>query len=76
VECATLPLTVSSAAEAETGGLFHNGQRIIPLRTMLAEINHPQPGPTPLKTDNSTAFGYVHKTIRQRKSKAWDMRYN
>ena len=43
---------------------------------MLEKLGRPQPGPTPLKTDNSTATGFVHITIRQRQSKAWDMRYH
>ena len=76
VECRTLPIVASSAAEAETGALFLNAQRIIPIRIMLEEIGHPQPGPTPLKTDNSTAVGFCNKTIKQKQSKAWDMRYH
>ena len=35
-------------------------------------MGHAQP-PTTIKTDNSTAVGYVQKTIQQKKSKAWDM---
>ena len=35
-------------------------------------MGHPQP-PTVIKTDNSTAVGYVHRTIQQKMSKAWDM---
>ena len=46
------------------------------MRVMLEEIGHPQPEPTPLKTDNSTALGFCNNTIKRRKSKAWDMRYN
>ena len=76
IECRTLPLVASSAAEVEIGALFINTQRIIPIRLMLEEIGHPQPGPTPLKTDNSTAIGFCHKTIKHKKSKAWDMRYH
>ena len=65
---------MASAAEAELGGLFHNGQLAIPLRTALIEMGHPQP-PTPMQTDNSTACGIVNSSIRQRKSKAMDMRF-
>ncbi len=75
IVCKTLKNVVSSAAEAETGGLFINGQEIIPLRYILEQIGHPQP-PTPLKTDNSTSNGFVHKNIKIKKSKAWDMRYH
>ena len=45
------------------------------LRVLLSAIGHPQP-PTPLKTDNNTASSYVNKTLRQRKSKSWDMKYH
>ena len=37
-------------------------------------MNHPQP-PTPIQVDNSTAVGISNKTIRQRQSKAMDMRF-
>ena len=74
VECKCLRHVVSSAVEAETAGLFHNGKNIIVLRRALHALGHPQK-PTPLKTDNATADGFVHNNIHQRKSKAWDMRY-
>ena len=74
VECKTLRHVVSSAAEAEIAGVFHNAQTSIPIRHFLECLNHPQP-PTPLKTDNSTANGFVHNNIHQKRSKSWDMRY-
>ena len=74
VECKTLRHVVSSSAEAEVAGIFHNATTAIPIRRILTEIGHPQP-PTPLKTDNSTASGFVYDNIHQKRSKAWDMRY-
>ena len=65
---------MASAAEAEMGGLFVNGQEAVILRTTLGELGHPQP-PTPIKTDNSTAAGIVNKSIRQRRSRSMDMRF-
>jgi len=65
---------VSSAAEAELGTLFYNCKAACSLRTALEEMGHPQP-PTPVQTDNSTAAGIVHDTIRQRQSQAMDMRF-
>ena len=62
VNCTTLRHVVSSAAEAETAGVYHNAQLAIPIRTILNALDHPQP-PTPIKTDNSTALGYVTNTI-------------
>jgi len=35
---------------------------------------HPQP-PTPIVVDNSTAAGIANKTLKQRRSKAMDMRF-
>ena len=74
VECKTLRHVVSSAAEAETGGIFHNAQVAIPVRTLLHALNHPQP-PTPIKTDNSTACDFINDNIHQKRSKSWDMIY-
>ena len=75
VECRTIRNVVSSAAESETGALFYNSQRAIPIRIALEELGHPQP-PTPVKTDNATALGYIESNIRQKRSKSWDMRYH
>ena len=74
VECKTLRHVVSSAAEAETAGVYHNAQVAIPIRIVLQALDHTQP-PTPIKTDNSTANGFIHDNIHQRRSKSWDMRY-
>jgi hypothetical protein len=65
---------MSSATEAEFAGLFHNARDGASLRTTLIEMGHPQP-PTPIQTDNSTAAGITNGTVRQRKSKAMDMRF-
>ena len=75
VECKTLRPVVASYAEAETGALFHNAQNIVAFRQALECLGHKQP-PTPLKTDNSTAYGYVNKNIKIKKSKSWDMQYH
>jgi hypothetical protein len=70
--CHKLRNVMASAAEAEVGGLFVNGQDAVPIRTTLKELDHPQP-PTPIKTDNSTASGIANNTLKQRKSRAMDM---
>ena len=75
VECKTLRSVVASAAEAETGGLFHNGQTIVHVRRLLEALGHKQP-PTPLKTDNSTSNAFVNWSLRQKKSKSWDMKFH
>ena len=73
-EYKTLRNVMASAAEAKLCALFHNDQVAKPIRTCLAEMGHPQPC-TPMKTDNSTAAGIVNSSIRQKKSKAMDMRF-
>jgi hypothetical protein len=66
---------VASAAESEVGACFHNAQSGAPLRVTLTELGHSQP-PTPLRTDNSTAFSILNETIKQKRSKVMDMRYH
>jgi hypothetical protein len=72
--CSILRNVMASAAEAEVGALFVNGQDAIPLRMTLIELGHQQPA-TPLQTDNSTAAGFANDTIKQKRSKAMDMRF-
>ena len=74
IESKTLRHVVASSAEAEVAGIFHNAQTALSIRTILNALGHPQP-PTPIKTDNSTAHGFVHDNINQKRSKSWDMRY-
>ena len=69
-----IKVVVSSAAEAETGGLFTNMKEAVILRTTLEEMGHPQP-PTPIQVDNSTAAGIANDNIRQQRSRAIDMRF-
>jgi hypothetical protein len=66
---------VASAAESEVGACFHNAQSGAPLRVTLTELGHIQP-PMPLRTDNSTSFDILNETIKQKRSKAMDMRYH
>jgi hypothetical protein len=74
VMCNILKEVVSAASEAELAGLFHNGKEACPIRTCLEELGHPQP-PTPMKTDNTTAAGLANDTVKQKRSKAIDMRF-
>jgi hypothetical protein len=73
--CKTIRGVMTSAAEAETAGVFDNGKEIIACRISLRALGHPQAA-TPLKTDNSTSHSFVHANIKQRRSKTWDMRWN
>ena len=74
-ECHTLKNVVSSAAEAECGGIFHNCCVAIGIRNALEGMDHPQ-GKTTVITDNSTATSFVHSAMREKRSKSWDMKYN
>jgi hypothetical protein len=65
---------MGSAAEAEIASSYMNGQEAVPIRTTLEEMGHPQP-PTPVQVDNSTAQGFANDTIKQKRSKAIDMRF-
>ncbi|KAI2495038.1 Reverse transcriptase (RNA-dependent DNA polymerase) [Fragilaria crotonensis] len=72
VLCHIMREVLSSAAEAELGALFHNGEAC-PLRIAL-EMGHPQSA-TPMATDNNTASGIATDTVKQKRSKAIDMRF-
>jgi hypothetical protein len=72
---AVIKNVVASSAESEVGACFHNAQSGTLLRVTLTELGHTQP-PTPLRTDNSTAYRIIKETIKQKRSKAMDMRYH
>ena len=74
VLCHIMREVLSSTAEAELGALFHNGKEACPLRIALEEMGHPQPA-TPMATDNNTASGIATDTVKQKRSKAIDMRF-
>lgn len=63
---------MGSAAEAEVAALYMIAQELVPARRCLIEMGHPQPAAT-LKTDNNTAKGIMTGTIKQKRSKAFDM---
>ena len=65
---------MTSAAEAEIGALYLNSRQAIPARRLLEEMGHKQP-PTPIQTDNTTAFGFVSKIMVPKATKSTDMKY-
>ena len=76
IMCNNIKNVMSSAAEAETGGIFLATQKACPIRVALVELGHPQPkSGTPIFNDNSTATGILNTSMRQRMSKAFDMRF-
>lgn len=64
---------MASAAEAELGALFMNVQEAVGLRNCLEAMGYPQPA-TPLKFNNSCANGIFNNTMKQKRSKAIDIR--
>ena len=71
-----IPTVMSSAADAECGGLYMNAREAVPMITTLEELGQPQPdNGTPIRTDNSTADGIMNKTVKQKRSKSMDMRF-
>jgi len=70
-----IPVTVSSAAEAEYGALFMLGKEAEPLRNTLQDLGYPQP-PTKIVSDNSCAVGVTNNKVKQKRSKAFDMRFH
>ena len=72
IECKTIKNVVSSAAEAETTGVFNNAKLVVSIRNILNQLGHSQPV-TVINTDNSTTSGFVNKNIQLKKSKSWDM---
>jgi hypothetical protein len=66
VMCNTIKNVMSSAVEAETGGIYMATQRACPIRITLAELGHLQPSRgTPIYNDNSTATGILNSSMRQ-----------
>jgi hypothetical protein len=70
-----LKAVMSSAAKAKLGALYINAHEAIPMRQLLEEIGHKQP-PTPIQTNNSTAYGVITNNIQPRRTKAMDMRFH
>jgi hypothetical protein len=65
---------MSLAAEAEIGAVFINAKEGAVIRKTLEELGHKHP-PTPMETDNTTAAGYSNGTIKQKRTKAMDVRF-
>ena len=61
---------MTSAAEAELGGLFLNAKSAVPIRKTLEELGHKQP-PTPIQTDNSTECGVINHEVQPKAKKQW-----
>jgi hypothetical protein len=65
---------LASATKAEVGILFYSAQDSSMLRTTLNKMGHRQPA-TPIQTDNAVANSIVNDRLKERRSKAIDMRF-
>eukprot|EP00978_Attheya_sp_CCMP212_P001037 scaffold2120_cov31-Attheya_sp.AAC.4 len=70
-----MKVVVSSTTEAELGACFFNAKEDVMIRIILIKMGHPQPT-TPIQVDNSYAAGIANDTVKQRRSKAIDMRFS
>ena len=70
-----IPCVVASAGEAEYAALFATGQHAASLRTTLSDMGYPQPSTT-IMCDNTSAIGIATDSIKQKRSKAVDMRFH
>jgi hypothetical protein len=75
ITCKIMSHVLASATEAEVGALFYNAQEACILRQTLQALGHPQPA-TPIQTDNACAEGIINDTVKQKRSKAMDMRFH
>ena len=66
---------MSSASESEMGALYYGCKGATPLRTTFEELSHSQGGPTPVTTNNSTAYGLTLDTMVSISSKENDIRF-
>ena len=73
--CSIIPVVVGSAAEAEYAGVFVNGQEAFHLRNILSDMGYPQP-PTTIFCDNKCAVGLANDSVKEKRSKAIDMRWH
>jgi hypothetical protein len=65
---------ISSSAEAKLGALFRNSKEACPVGTTLKEAGHAQP-PATTEAVNNAAGGITNGSIKQKQSKAMDMRF-
>jgi hypothetical protein len=70
-----IPVVVAAVSEAEYAAVFSNAQLGADERNILHDIGFPQP-PTPIYCDNECAVGLSNDTIRPKKSKSMDMRFD
>ena len=61
---------MGSAAEAQVGALFNNGQEAEPIRITLHKMGNTQPA-KPMQTENSAANSIKNNTVHKKNQKPW-----
>ena len=72
--CTIIKNIMLSAPEAKIAAAFLTTKDVMPIRIALTEMGHEQPA-TPLHTGISTAHGFLNETIKQKRTKAINMRF-
>jgi hypothetical protein len=70
-----IPAVVASAGEAEYATVFMNAQEAEPIRETLRDLGYDQ-NTTTIVSDNMCAVGLANNTVKQKRSKAIDMRFH
>jgi hypothetical protein len=70
-----IPVVCAAVSESEYAGVFSNTQIGTDERNCLASLGYPQP-PTVVFCDNECAVGLANSTVRAKKSKSIDMRFD
>ena len=66
---------MASTTEVEIAAIFRNSQHTVILQHALKFMGYPQPA-TPIQVDNGCFLGILTDSVKQRQSKATNMRFN
>ena len=73
--CKLIDVVPASVAEAEYGAAFTNAKMGTETRQTLEDLGFPQP-PTPIECDNQCAVGIANQDVKQKRSRAMDVRFH
>lgn len=69
-----MPSAANAEAETETEALFVTCKEGTAIHNTLHDVGHPYP-PTPITTDTMILTGIVNWTVKQKQTRAMDMRF-
>jgi hypothetical protein len=73
--CKLMDVVPASVAEAEYGTAFTNAKMGTETRHTLEDLGFTQP-PTPIECDNQCAVGIANQDVKQKRSRAMDVRFH